>query len=271
MDITVLIITRNRSKLLQRAIVSVRNQCFCGNIKILIGIDDCQSTLAFLKENYLIDQTISWFYSERLKDDLSGPSRLGYLRNLSVEYANTEWVSFLDDDNELEIFHYSELMRCASLNNSEAVHCYRQLFYADGIPYCFVEEEYPWGRNSKQAKEMFNNLSKQGIIEKGCHVIRDQVDASREGINIVDTNVWLIKRNVLLKNKIPSGYTKDDWLNIVCEDDKMLEQLILGGVRIHCNHVPSVRYYLGGYSNVHYLRNKALQNVHAEEWKEQKE
>ena len=127
MDITVLIITRNRSKLLQRAIVSVRNQCFCGNIKILIGIDDCQSTLAFLKENYLIDQTISWFYSERLKDDLSGPSRLGYLRNLSVEYANTEWVSFLDDDNELEIFHYSELMRCASLNNSEAGDMYSEV------------------------------------------------------------------------------------------------------------------------------------------------
>ncbi|HQW70592.1 MAG: glycosyltransferase family 2 protein [Saprospiraceae bacterium] len=268
MNITVLIITRNRIKLLQRAITSVKKQCFSGNIKTLICIDDCPSTLLFLKESFGSDQTVSWFYSKRLKDDISGPSRLAHLRNFSVEYADTEWISFLDDDNELELFHYSELMRCASINKSEAVHCYRQLFFADGVPYCFMEEEYPWGRNSEQAKEMFKNLSKHGVIEKGCHVIRDQIDVSKGGINIVDTNVWLIKRETLLKNKIPSAYTKEDWLNIVCEDDKMLDQLIEGGVRMHCNNVPSVKYYLGGYSNAHYLRDNTSQKVHAEEWKE---
>ncbi|MBS1683193.1 MAG: glycosyltransferase family 2 protein [Bacteroidetes bacterium] len=271
MDITVLIITRKRSNLLKRAIASIKSQCFGGTIKILVFVDDCVETLKFLEQEYYADEKISWHFQSRGAEEKSGPARSAYLRNLAVESANSEWVSFLDDDNEFEPFHYSELMRCALINKADAVYCYRQLFYADGTPYCFINGVYPWARNSLQAKEQFERLSKHGIIEKGCNVIRDQIDASEGGVNLVDTNVWLIKREVLLKNKIPDDFTHEDWLNIICEDDKMLQCLIDTNVKIFCNQVPSVKYYLGGYSNVNYVNSITKQNVYSEEWEDEKD
>lgn len=267
--ITVIIITRKRTQLLKRAIASVKKQCFCNSINILIFIDDCLETLRFLDEEHQEDKLISWNYQKRKDSDISGPSHSAYLRNLAVESAKTEWVSFLDDDNELEVFHFAELMRCAVINDVEAVHCYRQLFYPDGTPYCFIEEEYPWARNSQQAKELFLLLSKNDIIQKGSNIIHDQINASRSGINLVDTNVWLIKKHILLNNKIATDYTPDDWRNIICEDDKLLLSLINSSLKICCNKVPSVKYYLGGYSNSDYsIRKKIKPTFYYEEWKE---
>lgn len=268
MEITVIIITRKRTKLLKKAIASIKSQCFQGKIKTLVFIDDCSETLNFLEVEYSGDNTISWSYQERKSGDISGPSHSAYLRNLAVESANSEWVSFLDDDNEFESFHYAELMRCALINQVEAVHCYRQLFYADGTPYCFIEGEYPWARNSQQAKENFLLLSANAIIEKGSNIIHDQISTIESGINLVDTNVWLIKRAILLKNKIEENFTQSDWLNIICEDDKMLLSLIKSQIKICCNNVPSVKYYLGGYSNSDFVNRNIEPTTYTEEWKE---
>lgn len=268
MEITVIIITRQRSKLLKRAINSIKSQCFPGKLATLIFIDDCSETSSFLENEYLSDNSITWVNIKRKKEDISGPSHSAYLRNKAVESSKTEWIAFLDDDNEFEPFHFAELKRCAIKNNVEAVHCFRQLYYSDGLPYCFMEEEYPWARNSQQAKEQFFLLSKCGIIEKGSNIIHDQVSTTNSGINMVDTNVWLIKKEILLKNKISQDYTHADWMNIVCEDDKLLLSLINSKVRICCNNVPSVKYYLGGYSNMDFIKGKAKAINYSVEWKE---
>ncbi len=266
--ITVIVITRKRTELLKRAIASVKKQCFDNSICISIFIDDCLETLKFLEEKYHNDTLISWSYQKRKESDISGPSHSAYLRNLAVESVETEWVSFLDDDNEFETFHFSELMRCAVINEVEAVHSYRQLFYPDGTPYCFMEEEYPWARNSQQAKKLFSLLSKNYIIQKGSNIIHDQINAGGGGINLVDTNVWLIKKHILLNNKITTDYTLDDWHNIICEDDKLLLSLISSSLKICCNQVPSVKYYLGGYSNSDYSIRKKIESIFfSEEWK----
>lgn len=270
MNITFLIITRKRTGLLKRAIASIKGQNFGGNIKILILIDDCIETFNFLEKEYSYDVNISWHLNDRKISEKSGPARAAYLRNIAVKEAESEWVSFLDDDNELEPFHVSELCRCAMLNNAEAVYCYRQLFYTDGTPYCFIDGMYPWARSKMQAKEQFERLSSKGIIEKGSNIIRDQIDDSSGGINLVDTNVWLIKREILLKITIPVDYSYQDWLNIICEDDKMLQSLIDSNVKIFCNRVPSVKYYLGGYSNKEYINNTINQIIYSEEWIETK-
>ncbi len=268
MELTVIIITRKRSKLLKRAIDSIKSQCFSGTIKTLVFVDDCSETINFLQNEYSGDPTISWRNINRKAEDISGPSHSAYLRNAAVECANTDWIAYLDDDNEFESFHFAELVRCAVLNSVEAVHCYRQLFYSDGKPYCFMEEEYPWARNSQQAKEQFLLLSECGIIEKGSNIIHDQISQSDSGVNLVDTNVWLIKREILLKNKISQDFTHTDWLNIICEDDKLLFSLLDSKVKICCNNVPSVKYYLGGYSNIDFVnKNKDVTN-YSVEWKE---
>ena len=65
----------------------------------------------------------------------------------------------------------------------------------------------------------------------------------------IDTNVWLFKTAMMKKLYIPTDYTFSDWENIVPEDTKLMQMLMDNGVRICTNKLPTVKYYLGGYSN----------------------
>lgn len=267
MNITVIIVTRKRFTLLDRAIASINQQDFDGKVKILIFIDDCSKTKRCLEKNYTQKDNFKWIFCPRRTGEKSGAVRLAYLRNRAIEASDTTWISFLDDDNEFESYHLSSLMHYALENNSEAIHSYRKLFYADGTPYYFSEELSPWVRDIEKAKEQFKLLSLHGVVRKGSNIIKDKVDLEKKFYR-VDTNVWLIKRKILLQYKIPEEFTSQDWMNNVYEDEKLLQKLINHDVKIHCNKLSSVKYYLGGYSNILFMNKVNKQNVYAEEWEE---
>ena len=181
----------------------------------------------------------------RRPDEVSGPPRLSRLRNQASAIANSDWIAFLDDDNEFEPCHIRTLVECAESTGSPAVHSYRKLFHFDGRPFC--EAYWPWCRDPAKARLRYQEYVSKGVLDSGCNVVRERADPGH--VMQVDTNVWLLRRDLLLRYPISDQFTHEDWMNNLAEDDKLLEGLVNAGVLIATTRNPSVRYYLGGYSN----------------------
>ena len=240
--ITVITVTHGRTHLLQRAIDTVKRQTISDKVHHFIYIDDCPDTLDFLKENYSDDLSISWFYYHRKKEDISGPSLLARLRNDAVMKSKGMWLSYLDDDNEFESDHLEKLYKFAISNNYSAVHSYVKVFNRDGTPYLFTQEKWPWSRDEK-SKQKYEMMLNNGLVEKGSNIRK-----YKYGI-VIDTNVWLVKREIWEHCQIPDFFSTQDWENNLAEDDKLMEEMIRQEVEVHTNEEASVIYYLGGYSN----------------------
>lgn len=238
--ITVITITHNRTTLLERAIRSVKQQTF-PNVKHYIVVDDCRETVRMLEDKYSGDDTIWWKIYERLENDRSGPMILAYLRNAAIRETNTEWVSFLDDDNEFYPEHLAALHAFAVEEDCDAVHSYREILYSDGRPY--LEPRSPWGWSDEQRSAKYRELLDSGVATPNSNIWRDKCGVT------IDTNVWLLRRTLFNQLEIPMGYTKKDREMVIPEDTKLMHVLIKNGIVIKTNSKPTVKYYLGGYSN----------------------
>ncbi|MDO5568563.1 MAG: glycosyltransferase family A protein [bacterium] len=238
--ITVITVTKNRPKLLERAINTVKNQTY-PNIKHFIVIDDCPETLRMLEKKYKNDKSILWEYHKREKTDKSGPNILSKLRTYAIHKVGEGWFSFLDDDNEFYSNHLEELYLFAIKEKCSAVHSNREVMYKDGTPY--LKQEWPWGRTYDKKIETYNNMLKAGVVEKGSNIWHDKFGFT------VDTNVWLLRAELFCDVKIPSEYSIDDYEECRPEDEKMMELLIKNNVKVLSNDKATVKYYLGGYSN----------------------
>ena len=259
---TVVTVTRRRVHLLGRAIDSVKRQDWNGGIlRHLILVDDCRETAEWLSEHVNDDGHVDWKLIERQSGESSGPARLARLRNLACELAESEWIAFLDDDNEFEPQHIRTLVACAAAYSSAAVHSYRKLFHFDGTP--FLEEFWPWCRRPSEARERYWEYVGKGILLPGSNVVRERAGSAGAGQSLthIDMNVWLLRRELLLKCAMPEHFTEKDWLANLTEDDKLLEALTEAGVQVAATGIASVRYYLGGYSNDFERKHK-----HSEVW-----
>lgn len=87
-------------------------------------------------------------------------------------------------------------------------------------------------------------MEKEGVVFEGSNEIH-----FKYGI-VIDTNVWLIKRKIILENKISDDFSSQDWENNLAEDDKLMFGLYANKIRVLGNDEATVKYYLGGYSNV---------------------
>ncbi len=188
----------------------------------------------------------------------SGPNHLARLRNLQVRMAKTKWITFLDDDKEYEPYHLRRLMECADQSGSPAVHSWIQLLNFDGSQY--LTPRWPWSRDDQIGKSRYQEMLQKGVVSPGSNIIRDSIH--NLPARCVDTSEWLLKRDILLKNPISSEFSYEEWLNNKAEDDKLLMQLLALKVPIVCNKVPSLRYYLGGYST-----NHDADHSHSQVWK----
>ena len=239
-NIIVITVTRHRCDLLKRAIESVKKQSY-PHVKHFIIIDDCQETQRMLETEYDADRAVFWKYFPRNVDDKSGPNRLAFLRNSAIQEIQSDYFSFLDDDNEFLSEHLEKLLYFAISEHCDAVHSYRQILYCDGKPY--LETKSPWGRTEAQRLEKYKELVNNGVAVPGSNIWRDKAGVT------IDTNVWLLKTELMKKLHIPTDYTFSDWNNIVPEDAKMMKMLLDEGIRICTNGLATVKYYLGGYSN----------------------
>jgi glycosyltransferase involved in cell wall biosynthesis len=246
-SITVLTLTKGRPNLVRRCIKSVRQQDYEGEVRHLILIDDCPDTYGTLQQDEQPSDKVRWFLRPRSSGEQSGPEHLAQLRNLLVRMAETEWITFLDDDNEYEPYHLRRLMECARQTGSPAVHSWLGLFNFDGSPY--LKPRWPWCREDELGKQRYQEMAQRGVVSPGSNVVRDNID--NLPYRCVDTSEWLLKREILLNHPIPSDFSYEEWINNKAEDDKLLRQLLAAKVPIVCNNVASLRYYLGGYSNNH--------------------
>ncbi|HEY2117093.1 MAG TPA: glycosyltransferase family A protein [Candidatus Angelobacter sp.] len=241
-SVTVITLTRGRPHLLRRAIASVAQQDFPGPIEHLILIDDCPATRLWCAR-HASGLEIKWHYMTRSGRVLVTPKRLAELRNEGVRLAGSRWIMFLDDDNQLEPNHLSSLVALARISRCQAVHSHAQLLWPDGTPY--VDPILPWGPR-RSARKAYRNLCARGIFVPGSHIARDRASAET-----VDTGEWLFSRSLLIQVPFPVHYTASDKSQRTTEDTKLLRRLLQRGVQIRCTELPTLKYYLGGYSNEH--------------------
>lgn len=248
-SITVITVTRGRPDMLVRAIYSVKQQDFKGAIKHLILIDGCDKTKKFLDDSFCRTEQLEWIVYHRRNGEMSGPSRLGYLRNSAIQITKSDNIAFLDDDNIFESNHISSLVNVYQKSSFDAVHSYRQLFHQDGRP--FLEHRSPWRRRTEEGQIRYNELEKRGVFVRGSNIMRDCVDpkGTPNPIRTVDTNEWLIGREVLVCYPFSETYSYEDWKTTNTEDKKLLHQFVDNDISIGCSRLATLRYFLGGYSN----------------------
>lgn len=247
--ITVITLTRKRPHLIKRVILSVQNQKCDAHLIHIILIDDCSRTKVLFVKFYNLPHNVYWKFCPRDFTDRSGPARVAKLRNYGIDISNTEWISFLDDDNEYEPNHLSSLLLCAKRTGCPAVHSYRKLYHQDGTPY--LVKRMPCRRSKKEGEKMYKYLYDKGIFEQGSNIMRDSIVPleSSDSVRVVDTGEWLFKRSLLVQNPFCEEYSYDDWRNWIHEDDKLTETLARKKVPIACTGIPTLKYYYGGYSN----------------------
>lgn len=267
--ISVITLTRDRPSTLRRALSSVRTQAYEGPIEHLVVVDDDERTMLDLVKDGLSTHHRSVVpvlvrrppeeADDRSDDPRSIYPRLARLLNIGIRQASSKWIAFLDDDNEYEPDHLSQLMALASASGSPAVHSARQMVWADGTPY--LERLFPGPMPVEERARIYELMCARGVWERGTNVLRDRVDPGqtafrsstvigpKDPIFLVDQNVWLLRRDLLLKTPIPELFTEEEFGNNVCPDDKLLQALCKRGVEIISNGAPTVRYYLGGVSN----------------------
>ena len=268
-SIAVVTLTARRPKMLRRAMASVAAQDYDGHIEHVIVIDDDPDTVPVVTaeparpglgrtirlvprppaEADAVQQTRSLIYP-----------RLSRLFNIGVRAASASWIAFLDDDNEYEPNHLSSLMACVRTHKVRAVHSARQILWADGTPY--LDEVFPSAANRAEGERIFQLMCERGHWIRGTNILQDHVDSdqqqtfrnstvlgSDDPTFLVDQNVWLIERQLLIEFPIPETFSEADIENNTCPDDKMLEVMVRNRIDIRPTRLPTVRYYLGGVSN----------------------
>ncbi len=256
-SITVITMTRKRPDLLKRAISSVRSQDYLGEITHLIIVDDCiQTAQALTKIESASHRKLISHFASRAPGEIPDSARLDLLRtrlsglrNQAIQMADSRWIAFLDDDNVYEANHLSSLIACAYQNKYSAVHSYRKIYQADGSPY--LEHRFPWVRDPEEGKRVYELCCARGVWIRDSNILQDRADPKGhpDPIRMIDTSVWLLERSLLLQYPIPQQFTQEDLVHNTGDDDKLLELLIEREVPIGTTGLPTLRYYLGGYSN----------------------
>ena len=240
--ITVLTLTHNRPKLLERAIESVKRQTISNQVSQLIIIDACKDTLKFLKEHYSTDESIQWKYVERPSKKENLPTRIARLRNMGINAINTPYMAMLDDDNEYMPNHLQSLLHLAQSKKFVAVHSWRLLYTFDGKE--FTCNFWPWETDKLLQKSKYADYVKRGIVNYNSNILRDGFDN-----NTVDTSAWLLETKTMQQLLFPTTYSQQDIKKHIVEDKKFYRLISARkDIKIGATKECTLKYYLGGYS-----------------------
>lgn len=277
-SIGVVTLTRRRPELLRRrAMASVFAQDFDGEIEHVVVIDDDPDSRPVIEAApirpglkvipYLLRRPPAEA-GERPGDRRIGYPRLSRLLNAGVRLCSTDWVALLDDDNEFEPNHLSSLLACARANDARAVHSGRLLYTADEEPY--LDELWHTVADLDEATRIYRLMCDRGVRVRGTNILLDRADPApsvtirpssvirdEDPVLLVDQNVWLVRRELMLECPVPADFSEEDHRNNAAPDDKFLEALLKHGVPIISSGLPTVRYYLGGMSNKQKTDNSA--------------
>jgi len=239
--ITVITLTRHRPELVQRAIRSVAAQRTMHTVRHVVLIDDCPDTRDALAGRY---PGVEVRYQPRRPDEVSGPGRSSRLRNLGVRDSPDTWVAMLDDDNEWTPDHLDSLVYCARSAGVRAAFSLVQLLTPDGAPY--LEHRWPWARDPEEGARLYKEKVDQGVISPGSNITGNPPGVYAEP---ADTSSWLLARELLAEVPFDERFTARDADDLIGEDDKLFFALLARGEPMARSGRPTLRYYLGGYSN----------------------
>jgi len=239
--VAVVTVTR-RPNVLRRCLASVNAQDYQGTLRHVILSDACPNVARTIEES---GGRVSVEYDDvpRDNDDSDGPGRLGYLRNAAVAKAGSDHVVFLDDDNEWEGDHVSSLVDCIN-GGWDIAHSQRQLFLHDGEPYLI--EEFPWGRDERTRRAVYAYCLEAGIMSRGSHIMRDRLEMR---FSWVDLGEWIFPPGFLLDHPFQTTFGAWEWFHIDVEDRALPRAVFDSGLSVTCTEKPTLRYYLGGYTN----------------------
>lgn len=240
--ISVLTVTR-RCNALGRCLESVGCQDYAGAIEHVIVADD-QPQVHHLLRQVTARAARTIINIPREPGDVDGPVRLATLRNRAVTFAGHELVTFLDDDNVWDPSHLSSLQSLLTATRADLVHSERLLFTSDGRPY--LCPEYPWARDPDERRKIYKEYVQVGIMARGSHRLRDRMGMTH---SCVDLGEWLFPCPFLLAHPFEPTYSISDWQRIIVEDAKLSRSIAASGAKIVSTGQPTLRYFLGGYSN----------------------
>jgi glycosyltransferase involved in cell wall biosynthesis len=268
-SIGVVTLTRSRPEVLRRAMASLIRQDFDGEIEHVVVIDDDPDSLPVVQAAATRPGLrIVPHLVKRPPDEVDAPPndrrlaypRLARLFNTGARVSTSTWIAFLDHDNEYEPHHLSSLLACANTNRARAVHSCRSLYCPDGSPY--FEELWHTAPNPEEGARIYQLMVDRGVRIPGTNLLLDRADPVRvsslrpstvlqadDPVLLVDQNVWLIRRELLMELPIPETFTDEDLDMNTGPDDKLLATLMNNNVPIFSTGLPTVRYYLGGISN----------------------
>jgi hypothetical protein len=66
---------------------------------------------------------------------------------------------------------------------------------------------------------------------------------------MVDMSEWVFDTEFLREIGFVVEYSAKDWETSRTEDSKLLDEIVTRGLRIPSTQNPTLRYYMGGYSN----------------------
>jgi len=244
--VTVITATRGRPELLARALRSVAGQCCRHVAEHLVLVDDCPDTLRSLAAG--TPPLVRVEPAPRGPGEVTGPRRLGRLRQLGAETATTRWIAFLDDDNEWRPDHLHRLLDTARRTEAPAVHSWLQVVDAAGRPY--LDPVFPWVKDDERGRREYERLRGLGVVTPGSNVYRDRADRGDGPADIqsVDGGEWLLDRELALSVGFEFEFTEYDRDHLVADDDKFLAALLRDGAEIACTQRATLVYRLGGFS-----------------------
>ena len=244
-EISVITLTRYRPKEVRRAILSVQRQTepVREHIVLVDGDHRVEENVKEFIDSNSIDRC-KVHLIPRTSSDVSGPGRSSILRNMGVNMAENPWIAFLDDDNEWLPNHLSLLKKLAYQKDSPAVYSEVALLTATGEPY--LEHRWPWAHTREEGERKYWDYVEQGVLVPDSNVIHDRPEVRDVP---VDTSAWLLDRKLLLSMPFHEKYSRDDAKTLTSEDDKLYYSLLERGIQLACTYQPTLRYYLGGYSN----------------------
>jgi Glycosyltransferase like family 2 len=249
-DLTVIVLTRRRMHLLDRALRSLAAQRDIA-LRAIVVVDECQPSVEYLEalpSSFGAIRSLRWVHVTREQGERSGPGRVARLREKAVSQVATSWCGFLDDDNVLETEHFSTLLQCAVRSPAPAAHSWRSLWTRDGRPYP-LSGRHPWCHDPHAAARLFAQYEAAGIYRRHSNLVRDQVVPHCRSRSMVDTSEWILRTAFLVQLGFCQEYTVEDWQLGRTEDSKLLDQIVEQGVPIPSTCRPTLRYYFGGYSN----------------------
>jgi hypothetical protein len=139
-------------------------------------------------------------------------------------------------------------LRTHSGPTAPAAHSWRTLWGQNGRPFR-LDGVHPWARTPALARELFDAYEAAGVYQRNSNVVRDQVVPGHRERSMVDTSEWLFKTCFARDLEFQRTYSADDWVTSRAEDSKLLDQIVLIGHDIPSTRKPTIRYFMGGYSN----------------------